>query len=82
MAQVLERVPVDRIAARAAAARPGQALLLAVVAALYAVGYAAAVAATAVGVVLGVLWQAGAWAGAAVRVGWTDGRARHGRGRG
>lgn len=67
MANVLGRVPVDRITVEARQVHPGRLVLTVLAGVLYGIGWLAAK-------VLGGLWLAVAWAGTAVKVGWTDAR--------
>ncbi len=64
---VTERVPLERISARAHAARPGRAALVVVAAALFGLGWVAYKA-------FAVAWLAAAWCGSAVIEGWQDAR--------
>lgn len=72
MTAILDRVPTDRISARARAARPGVTLLRALTAVLFGLGWIVAR-------VLGALWLVAAWMAIAVAEGWQEGRAANGR---
>lgn len=65
MATVLDRVPVDRIAAEARELHPGRTLLTVLAASLFALGWLA-------GRTVSVAWAACAWCLAAIKVGWAD----------
>jgi uncharacterized membrane protein YedE/YeeE len=65
---VLERVPLDRIDARARQARPGRAVLTVIAAVLFGLGWLAYKACA-------LSWLAVAWCGAAVAEGWQSARA-------
>jgi len=67
VANVLDRVPVDRITVEAQQVRVGRTLLTVIAAVLYGIGWVPAK-------VLGSLWLAAAWAGTAVKIGWTEAR--------
>jgi hypothetical protein len=64
---LLERVPVERITQRAREARPGRA-------ALAVIGGLLAGSAWMIAKIFTVAWLALAWCGAAVLVGWQEGR--------
>jgi len=67
VANVLDRVPVDRITVEARQVRVGRTVLTMIAAVLYGIGWAAAK-------LLGSLWLALAWSGTAVKIGWTEAR--------
>jgi hypothetical protein len=66
---VLDRVPTDRISARAKALSAGRVALTVVAGVLFGVGWLVAKT-------LGGAWFVLAWCFAAMQVGWTDARGR------
>ena len=68
MTSLTERIPLDRIEARARHARPGRAVLVVVASVLFALGWAACKACA-------VAWLAVAWCGSAVIEGWQSAKA-------
>ena len=67
MSTLTERVPLDRIEARARHARPGRAVLVVIASVLFALGWLACKA-------LAVAWLAVAWCGSALAEGWQTAR--------
>jgi len=67
MAHVLDQVPVGRITEEARGVRFGYTLLAVIAGLLYGLGWLTAKA-------FGLLWFAVAWAGVAIKLGWTDAR--------
>ena len=74
MTAITQRVPLDQIGERAAAASPGRAGLTVIVMVLFGAGWLAART-------LSAAWAGAAWSAAAVAEGWaagrSDGWARH-----
>jgi uncharacterized membrane protein YedE/YeeE len=68
LTSVTERIPLDRIEARARHARPGRAVLVVVASVLFGLGWLAFKACA-------VTWLAAAWCGSAVIEGWQTARA-------
>jgi len=68
MSDVLDRVPVDRITVEARQIHFGTTLLSVIGGILYGLGWLLAKT-------FNVVWFAIAWAGVAVKLGWTDARA-------
>lgn len=68
MTSVAERVPLDRIEARARQAHPGRVLLTVIAAALFGLGWLACKTCA-------VTWLAVAWCGSAVIEGWQTAKA-------
>ena len=68
MTSVAERVPLDRIEARARQAHPGRVLLTLIAAVLFGLGWAAFKACA-------MTWLAAAWCGSAVIEGWQTAKA-------
>jgi hypothetical protein len=67
LTSVTERIPLDRIEARARHARPGRAVLVVIASVLFGLGWAAYKACA-------VTWLAVAWCGSAVIEGWQSAR--------
>jgi hypothetical protein len=67
LTSVTERIPLDRIEARARRAHPGRVLLTAIAAVLFALGWLAFK-------LCAVAWLAAAWCGSAVIEGWQQAR--------
>ena len=72
MTSLTERIPLDQITAQARQVRFSRTLLTVIAALLFGLGWLVAKA-------FGVLWLAVAWSATAVKVGWQEGRAAHGR---
>jgi hypothetical protein len=71
MANVLDRVPVDRISAEATQVRFGPTMLTIIAGVLYGFGWLA-------GKTFSLLWLAVAWSAMAVKVGWMESRSSAG----
>jgi uncharacterized membrane protein YedE/YeeE len=67
LTSLTERIPLDRIEARARHARPGRAVLVVIASLLFGLGWAACKACA-------VAWLALAWCGSALAEGWISGR--------
>jgi uncharacterized membrane protein YedE/YeeE len=68
LTSVTERIPLDRIEARARHARPGRAVLAVIASLLFGLGWLAFKACA-------VTWLAAAWCGSAVIEGWQSAKA-------
>ena len=68
MTSIAERVPLDRIEARARHARPGRTILAVIASVLFGLGWLACKACA-------VAWFAAAWCGSAVVEGWQSAKA-------
>lgn len=68
MTSITERIPLDRIEARASGARPGRTILAVIALVLFGIGWLAYKACA-------VTWFAAAWCGSAVAEGWQSARA-------
>ncbi|MFI6681890.1 hypothetical protein [Kribbella sp. NPDC050470] len=73
MAHVLDQVPVGRITKEAREVRFSRTVLAVIAGVLYGIGWLTAK-------LFGLVWFAVAWAGTAVKIGWTDARGGGGRG--
>lgn len=72
MTALLDRVPVDQISEQAREVRFSRTLLTVIAGILFGLGWVVAKA-------FGLAWLALAWSATAVKVGWQEGRAPHGR---
>jgi len=68
LTSLTERIPLDRIEARARHARPGRAVLVVIASLLFGLGWLACKACA-------VAWLAVAWCGSAVIEGWQQAKA-------
>jgi uncharacterized membrane protein YedE/YeeE len=68
LTSLTERIPLDRIEARARHARPGRAVLVVIASLLFGLGWLAFK-------VCAVTWAAAAWCGSAVIEGWISAKA-------